>query len=787
MNESLSRIIAGELQAQPQQVQAAITLIDEGNTVPFIARYRKEATGGLDDTQLRQLENRLGYLRELSNRRQTILKSIEEQGKLTVELAEAINITLSKTELEDLYLPYKPKRRTRGQTAIEAGLEPLADLLWQDPQQEPELAAAAYVNADKGVADTKAALDGARYILMERFAEDAGLLAKVREYLWKNAHLVSKVVEGKEEEGAKFSDYFDYHEAITTVPSHRALAMFRGRNEGILQLSLNADPQFEEAPKESYCEQIITDHLNLRLNNAPADNWRKAVVSWTWRIKVLLHLETELMGTLREKAEDEAINVFARNLHDLMMAAPAGMRATMGLDPGLRTGVKVAVVDATGKLIATDTIYPHTGQENKAAASVAALCTKHQVELVAIGNGTASRETERFFANLQKHYPDVTAQKVVVSEAGASVYSASELAALEFPDLDVSLRGAVSIARRLQDPLAELVKIEPKSIGVGQYQHDVSQTQLAKKLDTVVEDCVNGVGVDLNTASVALLTRVAGLTRTVAQNIVNWRDENGRFDNRDQLLKVSRLGPKAFLQCAGFLRINQGDNPLDASTVHPEAYPVVEKILTTIVQTLPELMGNPANLRNLNAQDFTTEKFGIPTVTDILKELEKPGRDPRPEFKTATFADGVETMKDLQVGMILEGTVTNVTNFGAFVDIGVHQDGLVHISSLSDRFVENPHTVVKTGDIVKVKVMDVDLNRKRIALTMRLDEQPGERNSQGGNRQERNDHGHNSNGRNGNDRNSNSRNRHNSRPSGSSPVANSAMSDALAAAFGKKR
>ncbi|MBE8596025.1 Tex family protein [Xenorhabdus sp. BG5] len=778
MNESLSRIIAGELQAQPQQILAAITLLDEGNTVPFIARYRKEATGGLDDTQLRQLESRLGYLRELSSRRQTILKSIEEQGKLTVELAEAINATLSKTELEDLYLPYKPKRRTRGQTAIEAGLEPLADLLWQDPQQAPELAAVAYVNADKGVADTKAALDGARYILMERFAEDATLLAKVREYLWKNAHLVSKVIEGKEEEGAKFSDYFDHHEAIATVPSHRALAMFRGRNEGILQLSLNADPQFEEAPKESYCEQIITDHLNLRLNNAPADNWRKAVVSWTWRIKVLLHLETELMGTLREKAENEAINVFARNLNDLLMAAPAGMRATMGLDPGLRTGVKVAVVDATGKLIATDTIYPHTGQENKAAAIVAALCTKHQVELVAIGNGTASRETERFFVNVQKQYPDVTAQKVVVSEAGASVYSASELAALEFPDLDVSLRGAVSIARRLQDPLAELVKIEPKSIGVGQYQHDVSQTLLAKKLDNVVEDCVNSVGVDLNTASVALLTRVAGLTRTVAQNIVNWRDENGRFDNRNQLLKVTRLGPKAFLQCAGFLRINQGDNPLDASTVHPEAYPVVEKILATIQQTLPELMGNPANLRNLSAQEFTTEKFGIPTVTDILKELEKPGRDPRPEFKTATFADGVETMNDLQAGMILEGTVTNVTNFGAFVDIGVHQDGLVHISSLSDRFVENPHTIVKTGDIVKVKVMDVDLNRKRIALTMRLDEQPGEtqarRSAQEGNRQDRNN------------RNGNGRNRPVSR-SGSAPLANSAMSDALAAAFSKKR
>ena len=490
------------------------------------------------------------------------------------------------------------------------------------------------------MADVKAALDGARYILMERFAEDAALLAKVRDYLWKNAHLVSKVVEGKEEEGAKFRDYFDHHEPISQVPSHRALAMFRGRNEGVLQLALNADPQFEEAPRESQAELIIINHLNLRLNNAPADAWRKAVVNWTWRIKVLLHLETELMGTVRERAEDEAINVFARNMHDLLMAAPAGMCATMGLDPGLRTGVKVAVVDATGKLVATDTVYPHTGQAAKAAAIVAALCIKHNVELVAIGNGTASRETERFYLDLQKQFAEVRAQKVIVSEAGASVYSASELAALEFPDLDVSLRGAVSIARRLQDPLAELVKIDPKSIGVGQYQHDVSQSQLAKKLDSVVEDCVNAVGVDLNTASVPLLTRVAGLTRMMAQNIVNWRDENGRFSNREQLLKVSRLGPKAFEQCAGFLRINHGDNPLDASTVHPEAYPVVQRILAATEQALQDLMGNASAVRSLKAVDFTDDKFGVPTVTDILKELEKPGRDPRPEFKTATFAEG---------------------------------------------------------------------------------------------------------------------------------------------------
>ncbi|WP_394550228.1 Tex family protein [Pantoea sp. SGAir0183] len=774
MMNVLSQLIASELQARPEQVDAAVRLLDEGNTVPFIARYRKEVTGGLDDTQLRQLETRLGYLRELAERRQAILKSIEEQGKLTDDLAQAINATLSKTELEDLYLPYKPKRRTRGQIAIEAGLEPLAETLWQDPSHDPEQLAAGYVNADNGVADVRAALDGARYILMERFAEDAALLAKVRHYLWKNAHLVSKVVEGKEEAGAKFRDYFDHHEPLHTVPSHRALAMLRGRNEGVLQLSLNADPQFDEPPCESHGETLIAEHLNLRLNNAPADSWRKAVVSWTWRIKVMLHLETELMGTVRERAEDEAINVFARNLHDLLMAAPAGMRATMGLDPGLRTGVKVAVVDATGKLVATDTVYPHTGQAAKAAAAVAALCVKHQVELVAIGNGTASRETERFFLDLQKQFPQVTAQKVIVSEAGASVYSASELAAQEFPDLDVSLRGAVSIARRLQDPLAELVKIDPKSIGVGQYQHDVSQSQLAKKLDAVVEDCVNAVGVDLNTASVPLLTRVAGLTRMMAQNIVGWRDENGRFQNRQQLLKVSRLGPKAFEQCAGFLRINHGDNPLDASTVHPEAYPVVERILAATEQALTDLMGNPASLRNLNAVDFTDARFGLPTVTDIMKELEKPGRDPRPEFKTAQFAEGVETLNDLMPGMVLEGAVTNVTNFGAFVDIGVHQDGLVHISSLSDKFVDDPHQVVKAGDIVKVKVMEVDLQRKRIALTMRLDEQPGEGHARSGKsstaREERRP----------------AANKGRARPT-SQPAGNSAMGDALAAAFGKKR
>ena len=777
MNDQLSRIIASELQVRPEQVASVVRLLDEGNTVPFIARYRKEVTGGLDDTQLRQLDSRLSYLRELEDRRQTILKSIEEQGKLSDDLAKAIRTTLSKTELEDLYLPFKPKRRTRGQIAIEAGLEPLAELLWNEPQNEPDAAAAKFIDADKGVADTKAALDGARYILMERFAEDAGLLAKVRDYLWKNAHLTSRMVEGKEQEGAKFRDYFDHHEPISQVPSHRALAMFRGRNEGILQLALNADPQHDEPPKESYAEQIIIDHLGLRLNNAPADVWRRAVVNWTWRIKVLLHLETELMGTVRERAEDEAINVFARNMHDLLMAAPAGMRATMGLDPGLRTGVKVAVVDNTGKLVDIDTVYPHTGQAAKAAQQVAALCIKHNVELVAIGNGTASRETERFFLELQKQFPAVKAQKVIVSEAGASVYSASELAALEFPDLDVSIRGAVSIARRLQDPLAELVKIDPKSIGVGQYQHDVSQSQLAKKLDTVVEDCVNAVGVDLNTASVPLLTRVAGLTRMMAQNIVNWRDENGQFRNRELLLKVSRLGPKAFEQCAGFLRINHGDNPLDASTVHPETYPVVERILAATQLALKDLMGDSNALRGLKASEFTDEQFGVPTVTDIIKELEKPGHDPRPEFKTATFADGVETMNDLMPGMILEGSVTNVTNFGAFVDIGVHQDGLVHISSLANKFVEDPHTVVKAGDIVKVKVMEVDLQRKRIALTMRLDEQPGEAPAR------RSSAPAAATPRDGQKRPAQNK------PAGrnAAPAGNNAMADALAAALGKKR
>ena len=722
LNQQISQIIAAELTVQPQQILAAIQLLDDGNTIPFIARYRKEATGGLDDTQLRHFETRLIYLRELEDRRQTILKSIEEQGKLTDELRDKIHATQSKTELEDLYLPYKPKRRTKGQIAIEAGLEPLANLLWNEPKNDPEKAAAEFINVEKGVTDTKVALDGARYILMERFAEDAGLLAKVRDYLAKNAVIVSKVIEGKETEGAKFQDYFDHQELLKNVPSHRALAMFRGRNEGILQLSLNADPDAEEGSRQSYCEEIIRDYLDVRFTGQPADKWREQVIAWTWKIKVSLHLETELMASLREKAEEEAIDVFARNLTALLMAAPAGAKSTMGLDPGLRTGVKVAVVDNTGKLLDTATIYPHTGREAEAQVAIFSLIRKYNVELIAIGNGTASRETERFAKEVIKEIKENKPQTVVVSEAGASVYSASEFAANEFPSLDVSLRGAVSIARRLQDPLAELVKIEPKAIGVGQYQHDVNQTQLARKLDAVVEDCVNAVGVDLNTASAPLLARVAGMTKTLAQNIVEYRDENGRFESRSELKKVPRLGPKAFEQCAGFMRIAEGKNPLDASGVHPEAYPVVEKILQATAQSIQDLMGNASVVRQLDAKQFIDEQFGLPTVQDIFKELEKPGRDPRGEFKTAVFAEGVEEITDLKPGMILEGTVTNVTNFGAFVDIGVHQDGLVHISSLSDKFVEDPHQVVKTGDIVKVKVLEVDVPRKRIALTMRLDE-----------------------------------------------------------------
>ncbi|ENY3838225.1 Tex family protein [Vibrio vulnificus] len=729
MSQAICRLIAQELNVRPEQVTAAVALIDDGNTVPFIARYRKEVTGGLDDTQLRNLDSRLSYLRELDERRQTILKSIQEQGKLTAELESEILTADSKTRLEDLYLPYKPKRRTKGQIAIEAGLEPLADTLWNHPQTEPESEATRYINGEKGVEDSKAALDGARAILMERIAEDANLLEKIRQYLNRHAEIVSRVVAGKEQEGEKFKDYFEHNEAISKVPSHRALAMLRGRNEGFLSLTLNADPQQEESVRQSYCETLIADHYGVTLSSAPADNWRKQVISWAWRIKVSMHMETELMAAMKERAEIEAIEVFATNLKDLLMAAPAGPRATLGLDPGLRTGCKVAVVDATGKVLATDTIYPHVPQNqyDRAMQTVAALIKQHNVDLIAIGNGTASRETDAFAADLIKR-GNLKVQKIMVSEAGASVYSASELAAKEFPNMDVSLRGAVSIARRLQDPLAELVKIDPKSIGVGQYQHDVSQSMLAKRLDAVVEDCVNAVGVDVNTASAALLTRVAGLSTTLAQNIVDFRDENGRFDSRTTLKKVPRLGPKAFEQCAGFLRIMDGKNPLDASSVHPEAYPVVKAIAEKNQKAVKALIGDSSFLKGLRAVDYTDEHFGVPTVTDIIKELDKPGRDPRPEFKTATFAEGIHNVSDLEVGMILEGVVSNVANFGAFVDIGVHQDGLVHISALTDRFVSDPREVVKAGDIVKVKVMEVDVQRKRIALSMRLHDEPGQDN-----------------------------------------------------------
>ncbi|KPN78334.1 MULTISPECIES: Tex family protein [Shewanella] len=723
--QTIAQIIAQELNVREHQVTATIDLLDNGATVPFVARYRKEATGGLDDTQLRTLYTRLGYLRELNDRRQVILSSIQAQGKLTPELQREIEGADSKTRLEDLYLPFKPKRRTKGQIAIEAGLEPLVETLLADRNADIEALAAGYLNLEAGFADTKAVLEGARYILMERYAEDAELLRKVREHLSQNSVLESRVIAGKEKEGAKFRDYFEHNEPLAKVPSHRALAMLRGRNEGFLSLSMNADPG-AEAGQGSYCEVIISEHLGLKLGDSSVDQWLKTVVTATWRIKIALQMETEFISQMRERAEAEAINVFARNLGDLLMAAPAGAKATMGLDPGLRTGVKVAVVDNTGKLVAHTTIFPHAPQNlwDKSIRTLANLVQMHKVELIAIGNGTASRETDKLaaelIASLKDSQPQLT--KVMVSEAGASVYSASELAALEFPELDVSIRGAVSIARRLQDPLAELVKIEPKSIGVGQYQHDVSQSQLSSSLEAVVEDCVNGVGVDLNMASVPLLSQVAGLNKTLAKNVVDYRDANGAFKNRKELLKVPRLGPKAFEQAAGFLRIRDGDNPLDMSAVHPEAYSLVETIAKTKQVDVASLIGNSELLRNIKPQEFTTPEFGLPTVTDILSELDKPGRDPRGEFKTAKFKDGVEELKDLKPEMILEGVVTNVTNFGAFVDIGVHQDGLVHISSLTDKFITDPHTVVKAGDVVKVKVMEVDVERRRIGLSMRLDE-----------------------------------------------------------------
>ncbi len=758
---SIESRLAAELAVRPPQIAAAVALLDAGSTVPFIARYRKEATGGLDDIQLRALEERLGYLRELEERRASILGSIAEQGKLTPELKSAIEGADTKQRLEDLYLPYKPKRRTKAQIAREAGLEALGAALLANPSLDPDAEAAKFLKPafttedgeNPGVPDVKAALEGARQILMEQFAEDAELLGSLREHLLANALLVSKVAAGKEAAGAKFRDYFDYSERITAVPSHRALALFRGRKEEILQLALTLPEELaasaaaaagaSSAPATqsavasasaagslaaafNSCERKIAVRFAVADRDRLADPWLLQTVRWTWQVKLAWHLEGELFSALRERSEEEAIRVFARNLHDLLLAAPAGPRATMGLDPGLRTGVKVAVVDRTGKLLDTATVYPHVPRNDwdGAVLQLAALVLKHGVDLISIGNGTASRETDKLAGELIKKLPDAKITRIVVSEAGASVYSASELASREFPNLDVSLRGAVSIARRLQDPLAELVKIDPKSIGVGQYQHDVSQTKLARSLDAVVEDCVNAVGVDVNTASPPLLARISGLSSSLAEGIVRHRDENGPFATRDALKKIPRLGAKTFEQAAGFLRIVGGANPLDSSAVHPEAYTVVERILSDLGRPITEVMGDPQTLKRVDAARYADEHFGLPTVQDILRELEKPGRDPRPEFKTAAFQEGVEDLKDLKSGMLLEGVVTNVTNFGAFIDVGVHQDGLVHVSMMSHKFIKDPRELVKAGDVVKVKVLDVDLQRKRVALTMKLDAPP---------------------------------------------------------------
>jgi uncharacterized protein len=728
----INDIIANELGAGAQQVAAAVALLDEGATVPFIARYRKEATGNLDDTQLRNLEERLIYLRELEERRGVILASIEEQGKLTDQLRGAVEAAATKQALEDVYLPYKPKRRTRAQIAREAGLEPLADALFGNPTLDPQAEATKYINdkpvAENGVPDVKTGLEGARDILVERFAETAELLAKVRTRLWEQGIVTSNVVKGKEAaEAEKFRDYYNYAEPVRTIPSHRALALFRGQALEVLNIDLGLGDELD-ALLPHPCVGMIAAHFGIEDRGRPADKWLAEVCHWTWRVRVHLHVSTELLAQLREAAEAEAIKIFGRNLHELLLAAPAGPKVVLGLDPGIRTGCKVAVVDATGKLLETTTIYPHQPRNDwqGSLATLGRMIVQHNVELISIGNGTASRETDKLATEVIKlvnsKMPERKLTKIIVSEAGASVYSASAFAAAEFPELDVSLRGAVSIARRLQDPLAELVKIEPKSIGVGQYQHDVNQRALARALDATVEDCVNAVGVDVNTASVPLLARVSGLNSTLAKNIVEYRDTNGRFTNRKTMRKVPRLGDKTFEQAAGFLRINGGDNPLDRSAVHPEAYPVVERILARIGKGIDQVMGQPGALKSLAPKDFTDEKFGVPTVRDILVELEKPGRDPRPEFKTAAFQEGVESLADLQPGMILEGVVTNVAAFGAFVDIGVHQDGLIHVSQLANKFVKDPHEVVKAGQIVRVKVMEVDEKRQRISLTMRLEE-----------------------------------------------------------------
>ncbi|WP_203817621.1 Tex family protein [Paractinoplanes ferrugineus] len=725
MTTAIHQRIASELGVREEQVTAAVELLDGGATVPFIARYRKEVTGTLDDTQLRTLEERLGYLRELEERRAAVLESIRTQGKLTDELEQSILAADSKARLEDIYLPYKPKRRTRAQIAREAGLEPLADALLGDPTLDPKVSAEPFVDADKGVADVTAALDGARAILIERFAEDADLIGDLREQMWTRGRLVAKVRDGKQTDGAKFADYFDFAEPYAKLPSHRILAMFRGEKEDVLDLTMEPHPEEDEG----YFEGRIAFRNGIVDQRRPGDKWLVDTVRWAWRTRILIHLGADLRVRLWQAAEDEAVRVFAANLRDLLLAAPAGTRSTMGLDPGFRTGVKVAVVDATGKVVATDTIYPHVPQNkwDESIHRLAALASKHDVDLIAIGNGTASRETDKLAGELIKRHPEANLTKVMVSEAGASVYSASAYAAQELPGMDVSLRGAVSIARRLQDPLAELVKIDPRSIGVGQYQHDLAESKLSKSLDAVVEDCVNAVGVDVNTASAPLLTRVSGIGAGLAENIVLHRDANGPFRTRDDIKKVARLGPKAFEQCAGFLRIPDGDNPLDSSSVHPESYPVVRTILAATSNDIKKVIGNSPLLRALRPTDFVTDTVGLPTVTDILRELEKPGRDPRPGFTTATFAEGVEKIGHLKPGMILEGVVTNVAAFGAFVDIGVHQDGLVHVSALSNTFVKDPREVVKSGDVVKVRVVEVDEVRKRISLTMRLTDEPAQR------------------------------------------------------------
>jgi len=796
---NISQRIATEIGAKPQQIDAAIELLDDGSTVPFIARYRKEATGGLDDSQLRNLATRLSYLRELDERREVIRHSISQQGKLTDQLSQQLDAVQSKTLLEDIYLPFKPKRRTKGQIAIEAGIEPLAHKLLSKAMHQTTIAqaqslAAEFINAELGFDETNKVLDGAKAIIIEQLAEDAQLLNTLRQHLVSNAYLTARKARAKSGANAtdgknnadKFKDYLNHDEKLAKVPSHRALAMFRGRNEGVLSLKLSAGGDESSEDLATQCEQIIRSHKGLSVNHKDDNHWLSEVMQQAWKKKLYAQLETEQLGLLKDKAEADAIDVFANNLKDVLMAAPAGAKTTMGLDPGLRTGVKIAIVDSTGKFCDHATIFPHAPQNHwdKALRTLSNLCRQHKVELIAIGNGTASRETDKLAGELIKANPELKMAKIMVSEAGASIYSASELASIEFPDLDVSIRGAVSIARRLQDPLAELVKIEAKAIGVGQYQHDVSQNHLTCALSSVVEDCVNKVGVDLNMASVQLLTRVSGLNKTLAQNIVNYRDTNGAFNCRETLKKVTRLGPKAFEQCAGFLRINQGSNLLDSSGVHPESYPVVEKMLAANQTAINDIIGNSEFLAKLQPQQFVSDSVGLPTITDIISELDKPGRDPRPQFKTASFKEGVETIKDLTPGMILEGVVSNVANFGAFVDIGVHQDGLVHISSLTDKFVSDPREVVKAGDIVKVKVLEVDSDRKRINLTMKMNEQPGENNRQqqnkGSNQPNRNNKAANK-SHNG----SNKQGQNKAKPKAKQAPQNAAMGNAFADAFAK--